>query len=69
MLEKLVEIQTVQESSLMVFCGIFICVSIIQILFIHIKNKILKHLKSKNAFRGVNTSIAKILHKITFIKL
>lgn len=69
MLEKLVEIQTVQESSLMVFCGIFICVSIIQAIIIYVNKKIRKDLKRRKSLKGINTSIAKILHKITFIKL
>ena len=69
MLEKVVEIQTVQESSLMVFCGIFICVSIIQAIIIYVNKEIFKRLKKRNALKGINTSIAKILHKITFIKL
>ena len=69
MLEKVVEIQTVQESSLMVFCGIFICVSIIQAIIIYINKKILRDLKSRKTLKGINTSIAKILHKIIFLKL
>jgi|AACY02.14.fsa_nt_gi hypothetical protein len=69
MLEKLVEIQTVQESSLMVFCGIFICVSIIQVIILYVNKKIRRDLKRRKALKGINTSIAKILHKITFIKL
>lgn len=69
MLEKLVEIQTVQESSLMVFCGIFICVSIIQAIILYVNKKIRRDPKRRKALKGINTSIAKILHKITFIKL
>jgi hypothetical protein len=69
MLEKVVEIQTVQESSLMVFCGIFICVSIIQAIIIYVNKEIFKRLKKRNALKGINTSIAKILHKIIFLKL
>lgn len=69
MLEKLVEIQTVQESSLMVFCGIFICVSIIQAIILYVNKKIRRDHKRRKALKGINTSIAKILHKITFIKL
>lgn len=69
MLEKLVEIQTVQESSLIMFCGIFICVSIIQAIIIYINKKIRRDLKRRKTLKGINTSIAKILHKITFIKL
>ena len=69
MLEKVVEIQTVQESSLMVFCGIFICVSIIQTIIIYVNKEIFKRLKKRNALKGINTSIAKILHKIIFLKL
>jgi hypothetical protein len=69
MLEKVVEIQTVQESSLVVFCGIFICVSIIQAIIIYVNKEIFKRLKKRNALKGINTSIAKILHKIIFLKL
>ena len=69
MQQKIVEIQSIQESSLMVFCGIFICVSIIQTIIIYVNKKIRKDLKRIKALKGINTSIAKILHKITFIKL
>ena len=69
MQEKIVEIQSIQESSLMVFCGIFICVSIIQAIIIYVNKEIFKRLKKRNALKGINTSIAKILHKIIFLKL
>ena len=67
--EKIVEIQSIQEGSLMVFCGIFICVSIIQAIIIYINKKILRDLKRRKTLKGINTSIAKILHKIYFLKL
>ena len=69
MQQKIVEIQSIQESSLMVFCGIFISVSIIQAIIIYVNKKIRNDLKRRKALKGINTSIAKILHKITFIKL
>ena len=69
MLKKLFEIEPIQESSLIVFCGIFICVSIIQAIIIYVNKEIFKRLKKRNALKGINTSIAKILHKIIFLKL
>ena len=69
MQEKIVEIQSIQESSLMVFCGIFICVSIIQAIIIYINKKIRRDLKRRKTPKGINTPIAKILHKIYFLKL
>ena len=64
MLKKLFEIEPIQESSLIVFCGIFIVVSIVRVVIWLLNREIVEYLKKKK-FNKIETNLlTKVLDKI-----
>ncbi len=64
MLKKLFEIEPIQESSLIVFCGIFFVVSIVRVFIWLLNREIVEYLKKKK-FNKIETNLlTKVLYKI-----
>jgi len=64
MLKKLFEIEPIQESSLIVFCGIFIVVSFVRVFIWLLNREVTEYLKKKK-FNKIETNLlTKVLYKI-----
>ena len=64
MLKKLFEIEPIQESSLIVFCGIFIVVSFVREFIWLLNREVTEYLKKKK-FNKIETNLlTKVLYKI-----
>ena len=64
MLKKLFEIEPIQESSLIVFCGIFIVVSFVRVFIWLLNREIVEYLKKKK-FNKIETNLlTKVLYKM-----
>ena len=64
MLKKLFEIEPIQESSLIVFCGIFIVVSFVRVFIWLLNREVTEYLKKKK-FNKIETNLlTKVLYKM-----
>ena len=64
MLKKLFEIEPIQESSLIVFCGIFIVVYFVRVFIWLLNREIVEYLKKKK-FNKIETNLlTKVLYKM-----
>ena len=63
-MKNLFEIEQIQESSFIVFCGIFIVVSIVRVFIWLLNREIAEYLKKKK-FNKIETNLlTKVLYKI-----
>ena len=64
MLKKLFEIEPIQESSLIAFCGIFIVVSFVRVFIWLLNREVTEYLKKKK-FNKIETNLlTKVLYKM-----
>lgn len=64
-MKNLFQIEQIQESSFIVFCGIFIVVSFVRVFIWLLTKEITEYLKNKKIKKNIETnSLTKVLYKL-----
>ncbi len=63
-MKNLFEIEQIQESSFIVFCGIFIVVSFVRVFIWLLTKEIAQYLKNKKIKKIETNSLTKVLYKL-----